>query len=109
MYCFQRLLRIKEDVTSGKAHGRGAWHKQTNVSHLNPSEPHICLQNEGVGPHDLEHLPVKHITTELNCMPDAGTTMMTKTDTVLLSCSLHSSQEDNKQIAPGSEDHVKDS
>lgn len=58
---------------------------------------------------NLFHLPVKHITAKLNCMPDAGTTMMTKTDTVLLSCSLHSSQEDNKQIAPGSEDHVKDS
>ena len=42
-------------------------------------------------------------------MPDARTTTITKTDSVLLSWSLLSNQEDNKQIAAGNEDYVKDS
>ena len=58
---------------------------------------------------NLFHLPIEHITTELNCMPDARTTTITKTDSVLLSWSLLSNQEDNKQIAAGNEDYVKDS
>ena len=31
-----------------------------DVSHLNPSKPHTCLQNEGVGPHDLELVSSPH-------------------------------------------------
>lgn len=96
-------MRIKEDLTGRESSWEGCL-AQANVTSVILTLLSLTLvcKMKALDPMilNLFHLPIKHTTTELNCMPDARTTMITKTDSVLLSWSLHSSQEDNKQIAP---------